>query len=300
MRFLYHLGVHKTGTTLLQNNFAANARALLDQGVYYLNALWPDGLRRIRRRLRRVQYIHAHGDVLPGDNGMGQVNGRIVRRAVAAGARAVLISEENLLGATMHRQMSWGKARAQLCPAAEVCAQVLTAGLKTADMKVLIYTRSLDGLLRGFYSEALRDLATDRGFAEFLEQVDIPACRFDALLRRVRSALPEAEVSVRPFEEIRNGADGFVRGAAAELGIDPAPLAVSPDRVHAGVDRDQAEELRQLAARKARYRASRVLARPANPNLPIELPEQYRAQIDQTMRGDLSETLIRGLSPTGC
>ncbi len=99
----------------------------------------------------------------------------------------------------------------------------------------------------------------------------------------------------------RTDCGGYAAGCAeCNIFTRTAPLAVSPDRVHAGVDRDQAEELRQLAARKARYRASRVLARPANPNLPIELPEQYRAQIDQTMRGDLSETLIRGLSPTGC
>ncbi len=35
MRFVIHIGTHKTGTSSLQTFCVANRRTLLDQGIYY-------------------------------------------------------------------------------------------------------------------------------------------------------------------------------------------------------------------------------------------------------------------------
>lgn len=302
MQFLYHLGVHKTGTTLLQQNLCANAGALRAQGVYCLNAEWEDGLKRLRRRLRRIQKGAAIDGSVGSFEGVAELNQRILRRAAAAGATRVLVSEENLLGVTLHRQMAWSAAPARLYPTAEPCARALTTGLDPGAVHVLIHTRRLEGLLRGFYSEALRHLETDADFAGFLDRVDIAGFRFDALVAGLKAALPGARITARPFEAIRGGADPFLRGALGALGIDAAPLAISAQPVRAGLSHEQAVRLRDIAARatetgltrKLSRAAARIVADRSGPSGRIEVPARYRALIAAAQCGDLSERLLAG------
>ncbi|MDF0603149.1 hypothetical protein P1J78_20580 [Psychromarinibacter sp. C21-152] len=301
LRFVYHLGVHKTGSTLLQHNLHRNARALAAQGVRCVNTAWPKGLERARHRLRRLQNP-ARGQ--GSEDILASLNGRFVKQARAVGAHTVLVSEENFLGNPIHRELEWGHAPARFYPQAGPCLRALIYGIDPADVTVVLYTRRLPGLLRGHYSEALRALATADSYDTFLSRTDIEGFRFDDLVGRLEAAAPGIRVVLRPFEAIRGGGTAFVADFLEVCGVDPDALEIDGGQVNPGVDAAQAEALRALGARRAageepkplRKEARRILETPADPDTPIAVPERHRARIAGAMRGDVSERLTAALT----
>ncbi len=292
MRWVIHLGVHKTGSTLLQENLAANADALLAQGLYAANGLWPTGVVRARWRLRHFQ-----------SPGMEDIDaekiagllGRMRRKARNAGAEGVILSEENFLGVPIHRELKWGRKVASFYPLAERCLGALLHGLPPANVRLVLYTRRLDAMLRGHYTEALRHLGTTDTYEEFLARTDIETFRFDLLLARLRRVAPDVDYVVRPFESIRDGADGFVADFMRICGADPAQLSISADRVNHGFDADQAEEVRRISVqlhddypkpRELRRRVDEIAATPPDPARKMVIPARFAERVAAVMRDD--------------
>lgn len=299
MKVVYHLGVHKTGTTLLQQSLAVNTGQLRDHGVYFLNAEWPDGLKRLRRRMRGLQKHLNDGVPTEGDVArLGELNGRLLRRASASGAKLLLISEENLLGVTVHRELAWGNDPARFYPSAGENLAGLTTGLSPGDITAILYTRSLDSLLLGFYSEAVRHLETAEDYAGFLDRVDIPSFRFDDLLARLQASRPCIDIRVKPFEAIRAGVAAFVGDLLSECGVHPDGIEVPSEKVHKGLDTRQIEVLRELAVRKAAGETGRqfnkqhkaALALPGEGSRP-RLADRHVALVRSAMAGDIAERL---------
>jgi len=293
LRFVYHLGVHKTGTSLLQHNLARNGAEIAAQGVWCLNTAWPNGLERVRHRLRRVQNQNR---MALAEDAMASLNERLIRQAEAAGAHSILVSEENFLGNPIHRELEWRPEPARFCPRSVACLKTLTWGIPQDRIRIILYTRELDGLLRGHYSEALRALRTGDSFGEFLDRVDLDDFRFDRLLDRIRAAVPGAEIVLRRFETISDGPAAFVRDFMRLCHIGPDPLRMHTGGVNPSLDADQAEQLRwiywQLQSsdkpRRLRRRAMEVIRAPADRRAPILVPPTHRARINAAMAGDLS------------
>lgn len=297
MKIVYHLGVHKTGTTLLQRNMERNAQALRDQGVYCVNAEWPDAIKKLRRRMRRLQ----NPDLSAPQHELAEtLNRRMLRRAEAAGATTLLLSEENFIGNPIHFEQQWRKEPAKFYPAAADCVRALTFGFPDSDITVILYTRALEGLLKGHYSEALRALEAVEDFDGFLDRTDIASFRFDDLLARMKAVLPGAAFEVKPFEAIRAGAEAFVTDFFAGIGVDASGFEVIADKVNPGITAWQADQLvalaRRLKAGEAIPRLARKLRRiyedASAPDDPIALPERHRGAIRKAMQGDLSERLL--------
>jgi len=296
MRFVYHLGVHKTGSTLLQENIAANVRPLRAQGVFCVNVVRKNLIHRIRHALRRKQNPHRTGQLPP--DALAIVNQRVLISATGAGAHTALISEENFLGPALHREMSYTDAPAQFYPRAAACLDVLTRTVPSHDITIILYSRHLDGLLRGYYCEALRALQTTDSFDRFLDRVDIASFRFDGLVERLRPVAPDAEIIVKPFETIRADAEGFVADFFAACGADPSGLRFQSNVVRPALDLSQAEELRAIAARLQsggrlrllRRRARAIAETPGARDNPITLPDRHRERIEDTMRRDVLQS----------
>ena len=300
MKIVYHLGVHKTGTTLLQQNMVRNSQALREQGVYCVNGEWPDGIKKLRRRMRRLQ----NPDLATPQHELAEtLNKRMLRRAEAAGAKTLLLSEENFIGNPIHFEQQWHKEPARFYPAAATCLKALTFGFAPADITVILYSRAQEGLLKGHYSEALRALEADEDFGGFLDRTDIGSFRFDDLLARMQAVLPGAQFEVKPFEAIKGGAERFVADFFARIGVDASGLDVIAEKVNPGITGWQADRLVELARRQ---KAGEVIPRLARklrnifeddttPKDPIAVPKRHEAAIRNVMSGDLSERLLSQL-----
>ena len=296
MRFVYHLGVHKTGTTLLQQNMERNSALLRDQGVYCVNGEWADGVKKLRRRMRRLQNPSL---ATPQHELAETLNKRIRRRAEAAGAETVLISEENFIGNPVHFEQQWRDEPARFYPAAGDCLKALTYGIAPQDITVVLYTRAQEGLLKGHYSEALRALEAQTDFGGFLDRTDIASFRFDDLLARLQSALPGAQFVVKPFEAIKTGAEAFVADFFAGIGVDASCFDLIAETVNPGITAWQADRLVELAVLKnagdvpRMARKLRAVFEDENaPRDPIRVPQRHEAALRNVMAGDLSERLL--------
>lgn len=296
LRFIYHLGVHKTGSTLLQHNLHLNRAGLADQGIRCVNTAWPDGLERMRKRLRRIQNPQRP---LGSEDILRTLNNRLIKQAEAMGAHTMLVSEENFLGNPIHRELDWGEEPARFYPRAADCLRALLYGIDPEDVTVLLYTRRLPGLLRGNYTEALRAAATGDSFETFLDRTDIESFRFDDLVARLKAAVPGVTIKLRPFESIRNGGAAFVAEFLRHCGADPDGLEIDAAKINPGIDAHQAETLRALGAerlagaeaRPLRRKAHEIQEEPPDPDAPLRLPERFADRVAAAMRGDLSEQL---------
>ena len=82
MRLVFHLGVHKTASTLIQKNLADNIAWLRDQGVYYVNIEFKQAVIRQREHLRRLQSPDRDA---PRAGALRKMNRRIIREATYRG-----------------------------------------------------------------------------------------------------------------------------------------------------------------------------------------------------------------------
>lgn len=291
LNYVIHLGVHKTGSTLIQRNLAQNVAALRKQGVYYLNQEAPEVLAKQWHLLRRVQ----NQNRFPlAKNGLAKFNKAVAEAARTVGAHTILMSEENYIGVLPHHQMEWSDDPVQFYPHAGACLQALTFGIDPRAIRFVMYTRDQASVLRGHYVEGLRLTRMPLTFSEFLERLDLPSYRFDDLYARVKYARKRSEFVVKPFETIQYGARAFLEDFYATCGLDPTRLSIRPDVVRATIDADQAEFLRVLSkeweasGRDPKYRrlAKIVTEQPADPRKPIEIPETYRVAVEALSQAD--------------
>jgi len=298
LKFIYHLGVHKTGTTFLQKHLVSNKEALLDQGVWTLNGMNPDWVVTVRDRLRRIQNPQRRA---PENLGKASTAKRLIAKARALGVHSVVLSEENLIGVPIHRELGWSEGKVGFYPRAEICLKALTYGIDPSQVRVIIYTRQLPGLLSGHYSEALRAMATGDKFDAFLDKTRLEEFRFDLLGHRLQRALPGAEFVFRSYESVRFGAPFFVHSFFKLCGAtDMDTIDVRVSKVRPGLDMDQARKLRGLYrqleaggnASRLRARAKKVMAMPGDRAKPLRIPKTHVDRVEAAMRGDLSTQVL--------
>ena len=207
MRLCFHLGIHKTGSSLIQKNLLQNLNLLRDQRVFYVNAEMPGAIARQRNVLRRLQIPQR---VSPPENALEGVNRKIIEAAQRADARVILLSEENRIGFPLYSQMIQVGTPAQFYPLADACLRRVLHGLDHLDTTLLLYQRRFDRLLPSLYCEALRNLAVTDTLDAFCEQIDFDSLSYETLCDRIASAAPHASLEIKHFETIRTGAHAFL------------------------------------------------------------------------------------------
>ena len=300
LRVALHVGAHKTGTTLFQRHIAANAEALLAQGVFAANVYAPRYMLKVRNRLRRLQNQNRE---TPEEATLAPASRHLVGLARAQGAHTILISDENILGFPFHRQMIVNGPGAGLYPSAAACLRLVAAGFEGLPLAIRLHTRAQHSLLVSHYSEALRSLQVDMTLAEFVEAIDLERLAFDDLIERIRVAAPDAALTTAPFEAIRAGADGFLADIFAAFGADPAALTLDAEPVRARIGAMTAVRLlgisREFVAGgrpqvlKRRARRAREEAPADEP--PLVLPADVEAFLKQRYQSDIAYRSIARL-----
>lgn len=275
MQYIYHLGAHKTASSLLQRNLVENLDELRAQGVYYVNAELP---RAIKRQRNIIQKLHAPDTEPPGLP--RRLNRRITKAAEQAGARIVLQSDSASLGPAMHEALANGVVHPGFYPQAEQCLHTLTVDRPPEDVRFLLYSRTPETYLTSLYSDMIRQGWSNVDIDTFCQSLDLASLDFDALKTRIEGMRPGFRVISRQYERIKLGADTFISTFMRDIGLDakyvqPVRPAHVPD-----LDAAQVEALRHVSfgdtsrnPRHVKRLRNRILKQAPNPADPLTLPD---------------------------
>jgi len=194
-----HIGVHKTGSTTLQDILLANRARLVEAGVAY------PSLGEVRKPLRQA---------IDGKAKKARRLFDLTVREVPA-CRRILLSEENICGTASHLGRREGLIYPDLGERLHVVREQV---IRRAPVKVFLCIRSLDGFLPALWCEFIR-FRPFQTFETFLSRVDIETVSWRPVLEAVINATGKDNTVVWTF-------DRFVR--------DPAAIAA----LVAGVERD--------------------------------------------------------------
>lgn len=186
---VFHVGAHKTGTSLLQKYMRDNVRSLKARHVYYLarsemNDLvgWGGNLADDPTRLRR----------------------RIQRVLLNPWYRTLVTSHENTLGKPVVAGAHG------LYPDTKSVADLLADTLRGWRVRILFYIRPQEEFLESYYLQLIHQ-GRHFTFQEWLEGVDLDAVSWWPAVEALRDAFGEERVAVVGFDTIREGQNAFIR-----------------------------------------------------------------------------------------
>jgi hypothetical protein len=211
-QIVYHVGAHKTGTSLVQSYLAQNRRELRKQGVTYLT--------------RGVLEGWVRG--LDGESDEPEALSRRLDEAFLRRPKGVVVaSYENTIGPPFAAKTPG------LYPRAEERVAALREVLADYSAKVLLSIRPQSSFLESYYLQTVQqgDYLT---WAEWFEKLDLEQLSWRPLVDTLVSAFGRNAVEVIDFATIREGALAYLRGFL--------------DRVDPGVRLDDAEAPRDNAS----------------------------------------------------
>lgn len=280
MKYIYHLGVHKTASALLQRNLQENLDELRAQGVFYVNAEMP---RIVRKQFRLLAQLHAQPDNPPPVQPFRRMNRMLENVAQEAGAHTVLTSGADLIGAPMHHDLANAHGMPAFYPGAAAAMAQLTTGVAPRDVEALIYCRNPETYLLSLYSDAIRQGLTTMDLSAFCASVDLETIDFGRLKQRLQSTLPEARITMRQYERIKLGAEPYISTFLRDVGLNasyaqPVMVPQLPP-----LDQSQVDALRHIAfgdtsrrPQRIKRLRNRILSHAPNPGDPLILPDWVR------------------------
>lgn len=201
---VYHVGAHKTASSLLQKFMRDNRDVLRRRRIYYLSrSELNDLVGWGKKLLTRPEALE----------------GRIAEVLANPWYRTVVISHENTLGPPFK------EGAGHLYPRGPELAEQLARALQRWPSRAFLYIRPQDEFIESYYLQRIHQ-GHRQSFAEWLEQIDLEAVSW----RPVADALVEhfgaERVQVVDFGLIRQGQNAFIADFLRR--VDPANR-IEPD-----------------------------------------------------------------------
>lgn len=187
---VYHVGAHKTGTSLVQSYLAENRRALRKQNVTYLT------------RGTLENWVR---ELDGGSDDPGALTRRLDEAFLRRPEGVVLASYENTLGPP------FSSKRAGLYPRAEERAAALREVLANHSTKILLGIRPQSGFVESFYIQTVQQ-GGYQTFAEWFGNLDLDQLSWRPVIDVLVRTFGRETVEVIDFNTIRNGALAYLRG----------------------------------------------------------------------------------------
>jgi hypothetical protein len=280
---VYHLGAHKTGSSLLQKYLRDNPQVLDDHGLIYLSRSEMNECVGWGKRLIHQPEILAE---------------RIAALLAGHHEATLVTSHENTLGPPLKPD------GAHLYPRGPEIVAHLAGVLDRWPSRVLLYLRPQDEFLESYYLQRIHQ-GGHLTFAAWLEQVDLEALSWRPVVDALTEHFGPEGVDVVDFGLIRAGQDAFLadflRRIDPTLEITPsyAPIrnpSISGKGLRIALAANK--HLRSDVERKAmrvflqRYFSNRTFARP------VLLSEEQKAQL-QARYGEEYRALTSARPATG-
>jgi hypothetical protein len=179
----FHIGAHKTGTTVIQQFLAANRPRLRERGVVYLGRPLLDG------------FAKNKSERDPRD---GPLALRLAELSAAGRTEAVIGSCENLLGAPFTRDSD------ELYPKAAERISALRRVLEPYDATIIITVRPQADFLQSYYLQTINQ-GEHATFDEWFARRNLAELSWRPLIETAREAFGQSAVHVIDFELLRNG-----------------------------------------------------------------------------------------------
>jgi len=217
-QLILHIGVPKTGSSLIQKSLRALRQPLRDHGIAYIDrkAFLAMGDYRAWAAYDRSAYSKEKFS----DELAGAVEA--ARKKVARGGRTLLISNESISGRLSpdYGDPFWPRA-------GESIAELVSV-IKPERTRVIVYVRRQDRLLESLYMQRMH-LGYQTRWEHFRDKVcRDDRVRYTQLLALVGAAPSVQSLRVRPFETIQAGAAAFTADFLDELGLGELVYELEP------------------------------------------------------------------------
>ena len=186
---VFHVGAHKTGTSLLQKFMRDNNTTLRRNRIYYLS------------RSAMNDYV-GWGDKLLNDP---EPLARKMRQTLLIPWFNVLIaSHENTLGRPLR------KGGAHLYPRAPEVIDALGALLEHHRPKIFFSIRPQEQFLESYYLQSIHE-GRHQTFQEWLDKIDLDALSWKPVVDALRATFGAEQVEIIDFRSIKQGQQAYVR-----------------------------------------------------------------------------------------
>jgi hypothetical protein len=200
---VYHLGAHKTASSLLQKYLRDNPEVLRHARIAYLSrSEMNDCVGWGKRLLQRP----------------GILQDRIAELLADPGCDALVTSHENTLGPPLK------PGGGHLYPRGPEIAEQLARALRRWPARTLLYVRPQDEFVESYYLQRIHQ-GGHLSFVEWLDEVDLEALSWRPVVDALRKHFGPDHVDVVDFRRIRAGQDAFIADFLRR--VDPE-LAVTP------------------------------------------------------------------------
>lgn len=187
---VFHVGLHKTGTTMLQSYLSSNINALHRHRIMHVP------------RFKLARYI-GWGDRLEDEpepflDQIKEFEGR-------DDVDMLVMSHEDVIG---HPFARGGDGR--VYPNGPANMRLLREILGDRHVKVILSVRPQNGFLESYYLQTVQE-GGYRTFEQWLEGVDMTALSWSPIADAVTDQFGEANVSIIDFREITNGQEAYIK-----------------------------------------------------------------------------------------
>lgn len=222
MTVFVHLGVHKTGSTLLQNTLLENKDILAAHGTFY------------QRGPGRHPFWHFFRDGREEKFAIGCANLRQRFVENASAYRDVIFSSETIFGTSDLAGCE------RLYPNAPWALDALKEILDGLDAKIILYVRRQDNFIESTFLNRIQTLATSinldhaalaqddswADFGHYFRSFDHRKLSWLQLVQDISSRFGRENVIVRPFESIKRGKQEYCRSFFSDFS-EPSDLNLS-------------------------------------------------------------------------
>lgn len=232
MKITIHLGIHKTGTTLIQNWILKSKADWISQGIDPVirdkHPILKNSLRLlVKEKLSPADFKDKWETYLD------KIQSRNVNH--------ILISDENLLGDPV--SIHYKRNDTDLFyPNANQRLKLLASLIEGHEVECILYTRKQESLIRSLYMDGLKYMRYDVGLNEFTSRCLESNISFSNLISTFPSLFSE-NLRLEQFETIKKGSTVFLETFAKPLGI--TINYENPGVVNKSINAFQADLLRQ-------------------------------------------------------
>lgn len=188
-RVAFHIGTHKTGTSLVQHYMRANVPTVAAHGIHYIS------------RSDMNNYV---GWGKPIINKPQKLKSRLDRELSAVTCQYIFMSHENAVGRPFSDKLPG------LYPHARENLEAIASALQDYDASIILSIRPEADFLESYYLQTIHQGGTHT-FQEWIAGIDLENIPWRPVVENIRDAVGSQHFHLVDFRSIAHGQNAFLR-----------------------------------------------------------------------------------------